>query len=75
MRVTSVRLVSFTQRAIAAISYQVEPLDGPVRVVLQSELVANEQLPRSAAIRGSRPCSKRRWKPRSTASAEHPGRC
>jgi alpha,alpha-trehalose phosphorylase len=45
VRVTSVRLVSFTQRSIAAISYRVEPLDGPVRVILQSELVANEQLP------------------------------
>ena len=45
VRVTSVRLVSFTQRSIAAINYHVEPLDGPVRVVLQSELVANEQLP------------------------------
>ena len=37
--------MSFSQRAIAAISYEVEPLDGPVRVVVQSELVANEQLP------------------------------
>jgi alpha,alpha-trehalose phosphorylase len=45
VRVTSVRLVSFTQRSVAAISYQVESLDGPVRVVLQSELVANEELP------------------------------
>ena len=33
VRVRSTRLVSFTQRAIAAISYEVEPLDGPVRVV------------------------------------------
>src|SRR5256886_2284167 len=45
VRVSSVRMVSFTQRAIAAISYEVEPLDAPVRVVLQSELVANEALP------------------------------
>src|ERR1700759_5460227 len=45
VRVTSVRLVSFPQRSIAPINYRVEPLDGPVRVVLQSELVANEQLP------------------------------
>jgi alpha,alpha-trehalose phosphorylase len=42
VRVTSTRLVSFTQRAAAAIRYEVEPLDGPVRVVVQSELVANE---------------------------------
>src|SRR5689334_14988548 len=45
VRVSSVRLVSFTQRAIAAISYEVEALDAAVRVVLQSELVANEVLP------------------------------
>src|SRR5689334_639872 len=45
VKVSSVRLVSFTQRAIAAISYEVEPLDAPVRVVVQSELVANEALP------------------------------
>jgi alpha,alpha-trehalose phosphorylase len=45
VRITSTRLVSFTQRAVAAISYQVEPLDGPTAVVLQSELVANEELP------------------------------
>ena len=45
VKVSSVRMVSFTQRAIAAISYEVEPLDTPVRVVVQSELVANEVLP------------------------------
>jgi alpha,alpha-trehalose phosphorylase len=45
VRVSSVRLVSFTQRSIGAISYQVESLDGTVRVVVQSELVANEELP------------------------------
>src|SRR6516164_3279150 len=45
VRVWSTRLVSFTQRAIAAIRYEVEPLDGPVRISLQSELLANEQLP------------------------------
>lgn len=45
VRVTSTRLVSFTQRAVAAVSYEVEPLDEEVRVVVQSELVANEQLP------------------------------
>ncbi|HEY1296132.1 MAG TPA: glycosyl hydrolase family 65 protein [Chloroflexota bacterium] len=44
VRVSSRRLVSFTQRAVAAISYTVEPLERPARVVVQSELVANEQL-------------------------------
>jgi len=45
VRVTSVRLVSFTQRAVAAICYEVAPLDGPARIAVQSELLANEQLP------------------------------
>src|SRR5919106_424627 len=45
VRVSSVRLLSFAQRAIAAILYEVEPLDTPARLVVQSELVANEPLP------------------------------
>jgi alpha,alpha-trehalose phosphorylase len=45
VRVSSVRLVSFTQRAIGAICYEVEPLDRPARIAVQSELLANEQLP------------------------------
>ena len=45
VRVRSTRLVSFAQRPVAAILYEVEPLDEPVRVVVQSELVANEPLP------------------------------
>src|SRR5213596_998003 len=42
VRVSSTRLVSFVQRAAAAILYEVEPIDGRLRVVVQSELVANE---------------------------------
>ena len=45
IKVTSVRMVSLTQRAIAAISYTVEPADAKLRLVLQSEIVANEELP------------------------------
>ncbi len=45
IKVTSVRMVSLTQRAIAAISYTVEPVDSKLRLVLQSEIVANEELP------------------------------
>ncbi len=45
VRVSSTRLVSFVQRSVAAIEYRVEPLDASVRVVIQSELVTNEQLP------------------------------
>ncbi|OIV36587.1 family 65 glycosyl hydrolase [Mangrovactinospora gilvigrisea] len=42
IQITTERLVSFTQRAIAAIRYEVEALDGPIQVVLQSDLLANE---------------------------------
>ena len=49
VRVRSTRLVSFAQRAIAAITYEVEPVDEPVRVVVLSELIANEELPDSGA--------------------------
>jgi alpha,alpha-trehalose phosphorylase len=45
VRVRSTRLVSFAQRSAAAILYEVEPLDAPLRVVVQSELVANEPGP------------------------------
>ncbi|MEH1098103.1 glycoside hydrolase family 65 protein [Micromonospora sp. CPCC 205561] len=45
IKVRSTRLVSFTQRAVAAINYEVEAVDGPLRLILQSELVANETLP------------------------------
>jgi len=45
VRVSSLRLVSFTQRAVAAICYEVETLDGQARIAVQSELLANEQLP------------------------------
>jgi alpha,alpha-trehalose phosphorylase len=45
VRVSSVRLVSLVQRSVAAMSYEVEAVDQPVRIVVQSELVANESLP------------------------------
>jgi alpha,alpha-trehalose phosphorylase len=51
IRVTSVRMVSLTQRAVAAISYTVEPVDQTLRLVLQSELVTNEEMP----MRGNDP--------------------
>ncbi|HEX3782486.1 MAG TPA: glycosyl hydrolase family 65 protein [Pseudonocardiaceae bacterium] len=44
VKVSSTRLVSFTQRAVAAICYEIEPVDRPARIVLQSELVANESM-------------------------------
>jgi alpha,alpha-trehalose phosphorylase len=44
IRVRSSRMVSLTQRAIVAIHYEVEAVEA-TRVVIQSELVANEELP------------------------------
>jgi alpha,alpha-trehalose phosphorylase len=49
VRVSTTRLVSFTQRAIAAILYEVEPLESPLQVVVQSELVSNESVPMGQA--------------------------
>jgi alpha,alpha-trehalose phosphorylase len=45
VRIASTRLVSFTQRAVAAIVFEVEPLDERTPIVLLSELVANESMP------------------------------
>lgn len=59
VRVTSRRLVSLRMRSVAAISYEVEAVDRPVRVALQSNLLANrldamdETDPRRAAVLGA----------------------
>jgi alpha,alpha-trehalose phosphorylase len=45
VRVRSTRLVSFVQRSVAAILFEVEAIGEPARIVVQSELVANEPLP------------------------------
>jgi alpha,alpha-trehalose phosphorylase len=45
VRVSSTRLVSFTQRAVAAILYEVEAVEESFPVVALSELVANESIP------------------------------
>jgi alpha,alpha-trehalose phosphorylase len=42
VRVRTRRLVSFEQRSVAAIEYEVEAVDKPMRVALQSNLIANE---------------------------------
>ena len=42
VRVRSTRLVSFVHRAVLAICYEVHAVDEPLRVVVQSTLVANE---------------------------------
>jgi len=48
IKVSCVRMVSFTQRSVVAISYEVEPVNAAVRVVVQSELVTNEAMPEKA---------------------------
>jgi len=60
VRVSSTRLVAFSHRSIAAVSYEVEPLDGPRHVTVQSELLANEQLPAPSGD------------PRASATLDHP---
>ncbi|WP_342001555.1 family 65 glycosyl hydrolase [Microbacterium sp. LWH7-1.2] len=45
VRVESVRLVSLTHRAIAAIDYRVTALSGPIDITVLSEIVADEPLP------------------------------
>ncbi|MEW2294271.1 glycosyl hydrolase family 65 protein [Streptomyces sp. NPDC006743] len=47
VRVRATRMVSLTQRSIGAVAYEVEPVECQARVVIQSELVANEQLPQA----------------------------
>jgi alpha,alpha-trehalose phosphorylase len=42
VRVRSTRLVSFVHRAVMAICYEVHAVDEPLRIVVQSTLVANE---------------------------------
>ncbi|GAA5113746.1 glycoside hydrolase family 65 protein [Haloechinothrix salitolerans] len=44
VRIHTERLVSFTQRAVAAIRYEIEPLDDDVQFVIQSDLLANEPI-------------------------------
>jgi alpha,alpha-trehalose phosphorylase len=57
VRIRSTRFVSLVHRGLAAIRYEVEPVDGPVDLVAQSELVANvpitsrrENDPRTAEV-------------------------
>jgi alpha,alpha-trehalose phosphorylase len=49
VRVRTTRLVSFTQRAVVAIEYIVEPVEGTFPVVVQSMLSANEEAPVASA--------------------------
>jgi alpha,alpha-trehalose phosphorylase len=60
IKIRSTRLVSLVHRALAAILYEVETVDGPADFVIQSELVANEPVgdlsgrdPRAAAASAS----------------------
>jgi alpha,alpha-trehalose phosphorylase len=42
VRINSTRMVSLTQRGVVAILYEVQPVDESARLVVQSELVAND---------------------------------
>jgi alpha,alpha-trehalose phosphorylase len=53
VHVRSTRMVSFVQRSIAAILYEVEPVGEPARIGVQSELVANE--PGAPAVESTDP--------------------
>jgi alpha,alpha-trehalose phosphorylase len=48
VRLQSARLVSFEHRAVAAIDLRVTALEQPARIVVQSELLANQPLPTQA---------------------------
>ncbi|MGJ6126013.1 glycoside hydrolase family 65 protein [Mycolicibacterium sp. Y3] len=60
VKITSTRLVSLTQRSVAAIEYVVEAVDEFSLVTVQSELVANEDQPEMSAD------------PRVAAGLDHP---
>ncbi|MCW2566857.1 MAG: Kojibiose phosphorylase, partial [Mycobacterium sp.] len=49
VRIRTQRVVSFTQRSVVGICLDVEPVGGAARIVVQSELVTNEELPAPAA--------------------------
>src|SRR3712207_2450561 len=53
LRFRPTRVVSFSQRAILGIRYEVEPVERGARIVLQSELVANEPLPQPSENPGA----------------------
>ncbi len=42
VKIRTRRIVSFVQRSVAAIEYEIEAIDQPMRVALQSNLVANQ---------------------------------
>ena len=78
IKVRSVRMVSLTQRAIAAISYTVEPVDQKLRLVLQSEMSRTRNCRSAARIRAWPPSWRIRWSARNTSvltTVRRPGRC
>jgi alpha,alpha-trehalose phosphorylase len=49
VRVTSQRLVSFARRSVAAIAYEVEPLDDDLEIAVQSDLLCGEAIERGVS--------------------------
>jgi alpha,alpha-trehalose phosphorylase len=72
VRITSLRLVSLVQRAVAAILYEVEPLDTPARLTVQSVLLANEPMPHSS--KGGRATAEEAARLRSEQFGQHDAR-
>ena len=68
VRVRSRRLVSLVHRALAAVDYEVEPVDGPADIVLQSELIANEPPDTAVKREDPRAASPGRGTPAPTAT-------
>lgn len=76
VKVSSTRMVSFAQRSIAAICYETEAINQTARIVVQSELVANEELRLLAATRGSPRYLRCRWlRQQIPRVAPRPGSC
>ena len=71
VRIRSTRLVSFDQRSVAAICYEVEPLEAAARIVVQSSSSPTSPCLASPTTRGRRP----RCAPRSSASTTGPTSC
>ncbi len=68
VRIRSRRMVSLSQRGIVALRYEVEPLEAEARVVVQSELVADEEL---VELEQGRPARRRRAEPPARGGGVH----
>jgi alpha,alpha-trehalose phosphorylase len=70
VKVTSTRIVSLVQRSVAAVKYVVEAIDTPLRIVVQSELAANEALPELSEDPRAATLLSTPWQPLSNSSGD-----